>query len=440
MMNFAESHSRCMESLQRDCWEALAETSVGDAAETSSGGGSTAASSGGGVGMRIYSLEHFGAGGQVPKQEGLAAWWQQTAGVRALVRGGIPPEDRGRLWFELSGAARKMEAHSSGYYSSLAETATPAEGASREGATIMKEVCIQNETIVYQNHTKTRNVVFKMMKFSFSGMEKANLKRLKQIEKDIARTFAGEKTRISNVRHKRDLSIAGMYIQLTSVFVPGRKDPGRASLRRVLFAYASHNPDVGYCQAMNLILAHLLLQLGVNEERGFWLLATMIEDIVPGFHTPAMEGLQTQLQVLNELLAEGMPAIKTSLNRNAVPLDLITMELLIGAFCTTLPRHTLYRLWDVLFFEGSAVLLAAVMEIFEQSRAVIEAAESMEVVLSAFGVAGRGAFDASRFIGRLGGRLDTWPQGRLLEKQQRYTLGPAPAVAEKEARPLRSDE
>ena len=166
MMNFAESHSRCMESLQRDCWEALAETSVGDAAETSSGGGSTAASSGGGVGMRIYSLEHFGAGGQVPKQEGLAAWWQQTAGVRALVRGGIPPEDRGRLWFELSGAARKMEAHSSGYYSSLAETATPAEGASREGATIMKEVCIQNETIVYQNHTKTRNVLFLIMNFA----------------------------------------------------------------------------------------------------------------------------------------------------------------------------------------------------------------------------------------------------------------------------------
>ena len=70
---------------------------------------------------------------------------------------------------------------------------------------------------------------------------------------------------------------------------------------------------------------------------------------------------------------------------------------------------------------------------------MIEGAESMEVVLSAFGAAGRGAFDASRFIDRLGERLDTWPQGRLLEKQQRYTLGPAPAVVE-EARPLRSDE
>ena len=36
---------------------------------------------------------------------------------------------RGRLWFELSGAARKMEAHEEGYYAALAERATPAEGA-----------------------------------------------------------------------------------------------------------------------------------------------------------------------------------------------------------------------------------------------------------------------------------------------------------------------
>lgn len=43
-------------------------------------------------GMGIYSLGHFGACGLAPKQESLAAWWQQTAAVRALVRGGIPSE------------------------------------------------------------------------------------------------------------------------------------------------------------------------------------------------------------------------------------------------------------------------------------------------------------------------------------------------------------
>jgi hypothetical protein len=29
-----------------------------------------------------------------------------------------------------------------------------------------------------------------------------------------------------------------------------------------------------------------------------------------------------------------------------VPLELVCMELLVGVFCTVLPRHTLYLLWD----------------------------------------------------------------------------------------------
>jgi hypothetical protein len=154
-----ESHARCMESLQRDCWEALAQST-----------------SGGAQGLSLYSLDHFGAGGQEPRQESLAAWWQQTAGVRALVRGGIPPEDRGRLWFELSGA-------------------TTGKGDDRAEES--------------QGQGEKR--------------KKDQQKREKQLEKDIVRTFASEKTAVNS-------------------------DEGKASLRRVLLAYAAHNPAVGYCQ------------------------------------------------------------------------------------------------------------------------------------------------------------------------------------------------
>eukprot|EP01052_Picozoa_sp_SAG31_P008848 SAG31_NODE_453_length_15464_cov_37.074064_12_plen_110_part_00 len=45
--------------------------------------------------------------------------------------------------------------------------------------------------------------------------------------------------------------------------------------------------------------------------------------------------------------------------RLGIPIDLIAMEWLVGLFCTGgLPRHTLYRLWDLFFLEGSATLLA----------------------------------------------------------------------------------
>lgn len=197
---------------------------------------------------------------------------------------------------------------------------------------------------------------------------------------------------------------------------------GRASLSKVLFAYAAHNPTIGYCQSMNLLLAHILIQRGVDDEAAFWILATLVEDIVPGYHTPSMEGLATDFQVLNELLQEEMPTVKTALNVLSVPLDLIVMELFVGVFCTTLPRHTLYWLWDMMFFEGGSVLMAAVMELFHQCQSTIEHAQSMDEVLSVFSRAGRSYHDSVRFIAAVSHRLDQWPCGRLVERRQRYDL------------------
>lgn len=53
---------------------------------------------------------------------------------------------------------------------------------------------------------------------------------------------------------------------------------GQEALQRVLYAFARHKPDVGYCQGMNYIAALLLLALGRNEEDAFWVLASLIDD------------------------------------------------------------------------------------------------------------------------------------------------------------------
>jgi hypothetical protein len=57
---------------------------------------------------------------------------------------------------------------------------------------------------------------------------------LQQIEKDLPRTFPGH---------------------------PVMQDGGRVALRRVLAAYALHNPAIGYCQGRTLIIGFLMLQL-----------------------------------------------------------------------------------------------------------------------------------------------------------------------------------
>ena len=54
---------------------------------------------------------------------------------------------------------------------------------------------------------------------------------------------------------------------------------GGDGLRRVLQAFALHNPDIGYCQSLNFITGMLLLFL--NEEDAFWLLVTIVETLLP---------------------------------------------------------------------------------------------------------------------------------------------------------------
>ena len=59
-----------------------------------------------------------------------------------------------------------------------------------------------------------------------------------------------------------------------------RKGPGVHKLKQVLVAYARRNVAVGYCQGMNMIAASLLLIMP-TEEDAFWVLVSIVENILP---------------------------------------------------------------------------------------------------------------------------------------------------------------
>lgn len=59
-----------------------------------------------------------------------------------------------------------------------------------------------------------------------------------------------------------------------------RKGPGVHKLEQVLIAYSRRNPAVGYCQGMNMIAASLLLIMP-TEEDAFWVLVSIVENILP---------------------------------------------------------------------------------------------------------------------------------------------------------------
>uniref|UniRef100_M4B338 Rab-GAP TBC domain-containing protein n=1 Tax=Hyaloperonospora arabidopsidis (strain Emoy2) TaxID=559515 RepID=M4B338_HYAAE len=126
-------------------------------------------------------------------------------------------------------------------------------------------------------------------------------------------------------------------------------------LRRVLQAYSLRNPDVGYCQSMNFLAAVLLQNMG--EEEAFWVLAAIVEELTPQYHTQTMTGSRADQRVFSDLVTEKLPVLAGHLHALGVDFEPFTLKWFLCLFLNTLPFEPVMRIWDVFFCEGSHVLL-----------------------------------------------------------------------------------
>ncbi|EME41765.1 hypothetical protein DOTSEDRAFT_73983 [Dothistroma septosporum NZE10] len=273
--------------------------------------------------------------------------------IKRYVRKGIPPEFRGAAWFWYAGGPGKLA----------------------------KEPGLYAESLV---------------KIEEGGLSDNDREH---IERDLNRTFP------DNVRFKPDASTlhdaqagaGGGDDKKTKRQTQDLETPIVKALRRLLQAFAVHNPQIGYCQSLNFIAGLLLLFLDEDEEKAFVLLNIVTALHLPGTHGVALEGANIDIAVLMSCVKDSLPAVwgklddqggmgvGAALNPIGGALRLPTVSLATTAwfmslFVGTLPIESVLRVWDCLFFEGSKTLFRIALAIFKFGEPqILKVTDPMEV-------------------------------------------------------------
>ena len=303
----------------------------------------------------------------------------RSAKTERYIRKGIPPAWRGSAWFFYAGGGAYLEKHA-GLYTSLVSRS--------EGELSSNDV--------------------------------------ESIERDLHRTFP------DNVHFKPDLRSSGSSaLEL----------PLLSSLRRVLRAYALHNPRIGYCQSLNFLAGLLLLFL--SEEKAFWMLHIVTTIYLPGTHELSLEGTNVDLWILMVALKSSLPHVWTKVgsaggsgddidgSARLPPISLCTTSWFMSLFIGTLPIETVLRVWDMIFYEGSRTLFRVALTIFklgeQRIKDVSDPMELFQVVQSL----PRGMLDAGAFVAnvcRRGGPNGEWVEARRRERREWFAKQRATAA------------
>lgn len=144
------------------------------------------------------------------------------------------------------------------------------------------------------------------------------------------------------------------------------KGPGVAKLRNVLVAVSRHNPEIGYCQGMNIMAAVLLLSYP-TEEDAFWGLVALVENILPsGYLAAPLLTSRADQKVLYFYIGQLLPELNDHMTRLSIDLEAITFNWFLSCFADTLPPDVLFRVWDIfLCCEGMVYMFKIALALFK---------------------------------------------------------------------------
>ncbi|XP_063494764.1 TBC1 domain family member 2B isoform X6 [Symphalangus syndactylus] len=210
--------------------------------------------------------------------------------------------------------------------------------------------CVDRHTRKFKDNTEPGHFQTLLQK----ALEKQN-PASKQIELDLLRT-------LPNNKH---------YSCPTS--------EGIQKLRNVLLAFSWRNPDIGYCQGLNRLVAVALLYL--EQEDAFWCLVTIVEVFMPrDYYTKTLLGSQVDQRVFRDLMSEKLPRLHGHFEQYKVDYTLITFNWFLVVFVDSVVSDILFKIWDSFLYEGPKVIFRFALALFKyKEEEILKLQDSMSI-------------------------------------------------------------
>ncbi|KAI8142368.1 rab-GTPase-TBC domain-containing protein [Fennellomyces sp. T-0311] len=129
---------------------------------------------------------------------------------------------------------------------------------------------------------------------------------------------------------------------------------GIDSLRRVLSAYSWKDPELGYCQAMNIVTSAILIYM--SEEQAFFTLSVLCDDMLPGYYSTSMYGALLDQIIFEHLLETTMPVLFNHFKKKDIQLSVACLPWFLSLYINSMPLIFAFRVLDCFFMDGPKIL------------------------------------------------------------------------------------